>query len=150
MRILIDTNVLLRSAAPQHRQHAAADRAMSILIERGDQPVIVPQVIDEFWVVATRPVEQNGLGVAPADEDTAIEGLGSFCTLLAETAEVLPAWRALGLRQDVKGKAAHDARIPATMSVHGVCALLTFNRDDFARFSLEVLTPQSVICSTAT
>jgi predicted nucleic acid-binding protein len=35
----------------------------------------------------------------------------------------------------VSGKQAHDARIVAAMKVHGVTHLLTFNTDDFKRYT---------------
>ncbi len=51
--ILVDTNVLLRSAQPAHTQFAAAKSAVKNARLRGYEPCIVPQVIYEYWVVAT-------------------------------------------------------------------------------------------------
>ena len=62
MSIVIDTNILLRSAEPSHAQHAVADHAVRILIAHNEILCVVPQVLYEFWVAATRPVPQNGLG----------------------------------------------------------------------------------------
>jgi len=46
----------------------------------------------------------------------------------------------------VAGKQAHDARLVAAMLVHGVTHLLTFNTNDFKRFSeIMVVNPQNVI-----
>ncbi|MEX0641079.1 MAG: hypothetical protein WD468_00180 [Pirellulales bacterium] len=46
---------------------------------------------------------------------------------------------------DVKGKPAHDARLVAAMTRHSITHILTFNVDDFRRFSgIEVLQPQTV------
>lgn len=67
MKILADANLLLRSAQPEHPQHEVARNALSQLHSHGHELVIVPQVIYEFWVVATRPVEVNGLGF-PAEQ----------------------------------------------------------------------------------
>lgn len=39
------------------------------------------------------------------------------------------------MQHGVSGKNTHDARIVAAMNVHGVVNLLTFNRDDFKRYS---------------
>ena len=62
MAILIDTNVLLRSVQPSHLLHANAIRALQVLIRRQSMLVVVLQNIAEFWNVATRPVQYNGLG----------------------------------------------------------------------------------------
>ena len=45
----------------------------------------------------------------------------------------------------VIGRQAHDARLVAAMKVHNVTHLLTFNPDDFKRFSeITVVNPQDV------
>ena len=43
-------------------------------------------------------------------------------------------WRSLVVAHDVKGKTAHDARLAAAMTRHGLTHLLTFNGADFKRF----------------
>ena len=60
MLTLVDTNVLLRAAEPTHSQHEVAVSALRALPKRGYKPCIVPQVLYEFWVVVTRPIEENG------------------------------------------------------------------------------------------
>jgi predicted nucleic acid-binding protein len=62
MRILIDTNILLRAAQPSHPLHRSAVRAMEILMEREDPLVVTVQNIAEFWNAATRPAANDGLG----------------------------------------------------------------------------------------
>ena len=48
-------------------------------------------------------------------------------------------------RQSVKGKNGHDARIVASMNLHGVAAIPTFNVPDFTRFSgITVLDPREL------
>jgi predicted nucleic acid-binding protein len=45
----------------------------------------------------------------------------------------------------VAGKQAHDAHLVAAMLVHGVTHLLTFNTNDFKRFSeVMVVNPQNI------
>lgn len=44
-------------------------------------------------------------------------------------------WRSLVNLYGVIGKQAHDARLVAAMVRHGITHLLTFNEQDFARFS---------------
>lgn len=77
MPILIDTNVLLRSAQPSHPMHECAVRALELLMKRPEALVIALQNVAEFWNAATRPVSQNGLGYSieeAKDELTKIEG----------------------------------------------------------------------------
>ena len=65
MKVLLDTNVLLRLAVVSHPTHTDAVSAVHKIRHRGDDPVIVPQVLYEYWVVATKPTAQNGLGLGP-------------------------------------------------------------------------------------
>ena len=65
--ILLDTNILARSAQPGHSQYQSAIAAVDTLRLRNETLCLVPQVLYEYWVVATRPVEQNGLGMTAAE-----------------------------------------------------------------------------------
>ena len=56
MSVLIDTNVLLRSVQPSHPMHGPAVRTVAALIRDGEAVLITPQIVAEFWNVATRPV----------------------------------------------------------------------------------------------
>ena len=67
--ILIDTNVLLRAAQPAHTHHSAAKAAVKTARLRGYIPCIVPQVLYEYWVVATRPLAQNGLNLTASEAE---------------------------------------------------------------------------------
>ena len=62
MSFLVDTNVLLRSVEPLHPQHAVAVEAVSRLLGEGEPVYFTLQNIAEFWNVATRPRDKNGLG----------------------------------------------------------------------------------------
>jgi hypothetical protein len=55
MKVLLDTNILTRSAEPAHPMHVLARDAVKKLRSEDAKMFIVPQVIYEFWVVATRP-----------------------------------------------------------------------------------------------
>ncbi len=63
MSTLLDTNILTRSSQEDHPQFPVASRAVELLIARGERVCIVPQNLYEFWAVATRPAEYNGLGM---------------------------------------------------------------------------------------
>ena len=84
MPTLVDTNILLRTAQPSHPLCKPTTQAVASLLRRQDTLFFCPQNIAEFWYVATRPVERNGLGMSH-DEVVAevhhIEELSSSSTL---------------------------------------------------------------------
>ena len=59
---LLDTNILLRIADTSSPQHHLVLTAITNILSHGDKCVITSQVLIEFWVVATRPLDVNGLG----------------------------------------------------------------------------------------
>lgn len=65
MRILLDTSVIVRLAEPHVWLHRETRDCIAQLARRGFEPCIVPQVLYEFWTVATRPTAQNGLELPP-------------------------------------------------------------------------------------
>ena len=70
-RVLVDTNVLLRLAQPTSPQHAPAQAALMALDSAGLELCLVPQVLYEYWAVATRPPSANGLGLSVPEADAA-------------------------------------------------------------------------------
>lgn len=145
MNVLVDANILLRLAEPGHPMYPPAQAAAAVLKGRGDVLCVVPQVLYEFWVVATRPLSANGgLGRTPAAVDREVDVILSGFPLYPDTPAVFPGWRSLVATHAVSGKPAHDARLVAAMQVHGVTHLLTFNGADFARFPVTALDPAAV------
>src|ERR1035438_7291356 len=67
MRVLVDTNILLRSAQPNHPVSSQATHAVAGLLREGAAVFFCPQNIAEFWNVATRPAGINGLGLSPSE-----------------------------------------------------------------------------------
>lgn len=146
MRILLDTNVVLRLGDRGHRMHDAALAAIDWLDANGHECVIVPQVLYEYWVVATRPREDNGLGMPVADAEAAVSQWVAVFRLLLDERGVFSQWRELVVDNGVRGKNAHDARLVAAMRRHGVTDLLSFNKFDFIRFTaINVFTPAEVL-----
>jgi predicted nucleic acid-binding protein len=128
---------------------AIMPRARSALdhLERANRPVvIVPQVLYEYWVVATRPIVSNGFGLTTTEADQAISKWSSVYRLLLDERGVFTHWRDLVKRHEVKGKPAHDARLIAAMQRHGIRSILTFNKADFTRFStVSAYTPAEIV-----
>ena len=145
MKILIDTNLLTRSLQPTHPHYPAATAAIRELNRRGEQLCIVPQVLYEFWTVSTRPPGENGLGLSVADAQIEQAKVLSLFLFLQDTPAIFPEWQRLIVVHEVKGKNAHDARLVAAMSVHGVGGILTFNTADFTRYpDIVLLSPDSL------
>jgi predicted nucleic acid-binding protein len=145
MTVLLDTNILLRLAQATHPMHATAQAAVSLLQGAGQTLHAVPQNVYEFWVVATRPVAANGLGLSTAEALAEVTRLTALFPLVPDTPAVYPEWLRLVGTYSVSGKNAHDARLVAAMAVHGVTHLLTFNTADFVRFpGITVLDPAAV------
>jgi predicted nucleic acid-binding protein len=61
MHVLVDTNILLRSAQPKHPQSSQATHAVSRLIRQRDGVFFCSQTIAEFWNVAHDPLTRMAL-----------------------------------------------------------------------------------------
>jgi predicted nucleic acid-binding protein len=145
VKVLLDTNILLRLAVASHPTHGDAVSAVQKLRQRGDQPAVVPQVLYEYWVVATRPTEQNGLGLSPANARLAIDEFLMSIALLRDERGIFDNWLRDVTDLSISGKRAHDARLLAAMKRHGVQEVVTFNKSDFIGFpGITVLLPNEV------
>lgn len=145
MSVLIDTNVLLRRTQPNHEHHRAAVESVARLLERGETVYFTPQNIFEFWNVITRPVNNNGLGFSISLALTEVEKIERTLTLLPDSPATYSEWKRLVIKHNVLGVQVHDTRLVASMNVHGVARLLTFNATDFFRFAdIEILLPSAV------
>ena len=143
-RYVLDTNVLLRAAAPKSAHHAAAVESIKRLLARSDEVFLVPQVLVEFWAVATRPVEVNGYGWSAKVAEAKVAELLRQFPLLPETPAVFPEWLRLVSRHGILGKQVHDARLVALLNIHGVSRLLTFNVGDFQPYGTLAVSPEQV------
>jgi predicted nucleic acid-binding protein len=144
MVIFVDTNPLLRYVEIGHPHHQQAAEALEQLRTAGHDLAIVPQVVFEFWVVATRPAAQNGLGLAAERTAEEIDRFVDLYSVFHDDHLVYEAWRDLVTRYKVLGKPAHDARLVAAMLRHGVTRLLTFNAPDFARYAeITAISPEA-------
>lgn len=135
MSYVIDTNVLLRLTQPSHSAHISVLAALDFLRGRGETLCIVPQNLIEFWAVATRPPISNGLGMKFDEAIGELTKLKNLFVLLLDSPYIFSEWERLIKLHRSSGKQSHDARIAAAMNVHGVKNLLTFNTDDFKRYS---------------
>jgi hypothetical protein len=101
--VLIDTSTLLRTLQPSHPQREMARVAIKALTARGRDLHIVPQNLVEPWVVATRPVAQNGLGLSTTEAAAELLRLKSMFLLLPDTPAIYPVWESLVIQYRVSG-----------------------------------------------
>ncbi|HXG91093.1 MAG TPA: type II toxin-antitoxin system VapC family toxin [Blastocatellia bacterium] len=151
MSYAIDTNVLARSVEADHPMQGQALDAIAALVRAGESVCVLAQNFYEFWVIATRPREQNGLGVGVAEAEAFLARFESTFRLKADTAAIYSEWRRIVKHYSVKGKQAHDARIVAAMKVHAITHLLTFNSGDFKRYpEITAAEPKDIIPQSST
>lgn len=142
---LVDTNILLRSVEPLHPQYSIAVQAVARLLAQDTTVYFTLQNIAEFWNVATRPKDKNGLGLTIPAVVSEVEKIENLLVLLPDTPAVYAQWKRIVLDHNVSGVQVHDARLVATMKAHGVTGLLTFDVGDFSRYSgIEVTHPQAI------
>jgi predicted nucleic acid-binding protein len=146
MRVLIDTNILLRSAQPSHPLHSQATRAVAKLMRDRHEVFVCAQNVVEFWNVATRPVELNGVGFSQEEALREVSSLESFFTLLPDVPAIYAAWKEIVRERRVQGVKVYDARLVAVMTVYRVDSVLTFNAADFKRYTnITALHPSSTV-----
>ncbi|MDE0365878.1 MAG: type II toxin-antitoxin system VapC family toxin [Gammaproteobacteria bacterium] len=133
-RLFIDTNVLLTATDESRPNHEMARRLITESNRNGLHLAVSGQVLREYMVVATRPMDVNGLGLGPRDAIDNVEAFLRFVRLYDETEAAADKLRRLGLKHGLQGKRFHDANIVATMRVHGIRGLVTGNLRDFAAF----------------
>lgn len=144
-RVLVDTNILLRSAQPNHPLSSQATGAVSKLLRQEDAVFFCSQNIAEFWNVATRPAGLNGLGLSHEDVLREVSSIEEALALLPDVPAIYAVWKRIVDSRQVQGVKVYDARLVAVMSLYGVDNILTFNVSDFKRYSdITALHPASL------
>lgn len=138
MKVLVDSNILLRLQDNQHSQYPLVIQSLMALRQRKDQLVIVPQIAVEFWRVCTGPIGNqpggNAFGFDPAEADRRLKLVEQAFPMLPEHPGAYAEWRKLVVSSGLIGKRVFDARIASLMLAHGLNHILTFNTKDFRRF----------------
>jgi predicted nucleic acid-binding protein len=142
--ILVDANILLRLGNKSDPEYRRAQRVV-FRCRQSEPLVIVPQSLFEFWAVATRALDVNGLGMDTPRARVWILNFLRMFPLLSEPSELVGTWADLVARYDVKGFRAHDARYVAMMQLHGIQRLLTYNVKHFDPFPISILDPRDSV-----
>jgi predicted nucleic acid-binding protein len=135
MTYLIDSNILLRLAELNHPMRPSCLKAISDLRRQQILMSVCPQNLVEFWVVATRPSDVNGLGMTVSVALAELQQIKSLFLVQPDIPAILTEWENLIAQYQVQGKQAHDTRLVAAMMAHQMTHLLTFNTSDFKRFT---------------
>ena len=145
MRVLVDTNVLLRSAQPSHTLCSQATQSVARLLSQNESVFFCAQNMAEFWNVATRPGEKNGLGMSSEEALAEIGNIEDMLTLLPDIPGIYPEWKRIVAEYGVQGVKVYDARLVAVMRIYAVDMILTFNADDFKRYGkISAISPSSI------
>jgi predicted nucleic acid-binding protein len=137
-RVFLDTNVLLAATDEGRKEHGRAVAALDAWPATGVSLYTSGQVRREYLSVATRSVQQNGLGLTQADALVNVRALSARLHFLDENLRVAERLLALLDANPCSGKQVHDANVVATMLSHGIETLVTINTDDFVRFTAYV------------
>lgn len=136
MLYIADTNILLRFISPSDPNHILVRDAIYSLLLQGEEVCYTSQNLAEFWNVCTRPTtSRSGFGLSIEQTNRRAQVIERYFTFLADSEAIHGEWRRLVVDYRVSGVKVHDARIVASMYVHGVTYIITFNIDDFTRYS---------------
>ena len=148
-KYLLDTNVILRFSNPSDKQHNLVVKAVATLLRQGDTCYLTSQVLIELWVVATRPIEKNGLGWLPQQANNIIKQLLQRFPTIEDNPEIFSNWLTLVTTNQIKGKRTHDIRLIAVMLSSEIDHILTLNPKDFNRIpGITVVHPKDVLDQT--
>ncbi|MDX6464070.1 MAG: hypothetical protein QOE55_7767 [Acidobacteriaceae bacterium] len=145
MRNLVDTNILLRWVRPDDLDYEALRKGIDHLLKQGVELCYTSQNLAEFWNTCTRPVKDNrsGYGLDIFETNLRARLIEDRLRLLPDSLGVHLQWRKIVVDYSVSGVQVHDARLVASMRVHGVKKILTFNQRDFARYKdIEAVDPR--------
>jgi predicted nucleic acid-binding protein len=132
---LADTNIVVRFANKASAQHKLVYHTVGALWRKQLPIHITPQVCAEFWSVATRPADVNGLGWTVEETREVLNSLLELFPLLPDTPDIFGHWLTLVTKHKVQGKQVHDAHLVAAMQTHSIEHLLTLNAEDFKRYA---------------
>ncbi len=149
MAYLSDTSILFRQVNVQDPLHSLAVNAVTTLLQRQERVCLTPQNFIEFRNGATRPAQNNGLGMSAADAEAAAFALQQAYEMLPEIPAIYPAWQNLVQSAGTIGKQVHDVRLVAVCHVYGISHILTFNVAHFLPYrnfgpGLTVVHPKDV------
>jgi predicted nucleic acid-binding protein len=146
MAHLFDSNVFLRLAQKNSPQRSVVLEAVRKLRSQNEIIYYTPQVLAEFWNVCTRPTSARGGFGLTAEQTARKAGLvQKHFRLLPDNRATFDEWLRLVVDNQIMGVSVHDAKLAASMIVHNIRYLVTFNEKDFRRFPMiRVVAPSNI------
>ncbi|HEV7744762.1 MAG TPA: type II toxin-antitoxin system VapC family toxin [Pyrinomonadaceae bacterium] len=137
MAYLVDTNIFIRLASRNDLLRPLALDALRKLRSRNEVLCYTPQIISEFWNVCTRPAAaRGGLDLSAEQTERKVRLIERHFVLLPDSLATFQEWRRLVVAHSLLGITVHDAKVVASMNIHGVTNLLTLNDRDFKRYTI--------------
>lgn len=139
----VDSNVLVY-AALKDSEHFRAASVLRQHAQNGEiQLYITPQILAEFFAVITDPRRVSD----PRSAQETLDEIEKYCAtpsfvLVGTSAESVSQLVTLCRRHPVKAQEIFDLQIVATMLIHGIRTIYTFNKKDFEKFEeIKVIVP---------
>lgn len=121
MAYLFDTNIFLRLAERNSELREPVIDAIRLLRSRDEDLSYTPQIISEFWNVCTRPLStRGGFGLNINQTERKLVLIEKHFRILPDSLATFNEWRKLVKEKSIVGVQVHDAKIAASMSIHGV------------------------------
>lgn len=130
----VDTNILLAASDGDRLCHAEATELLQRAFSGQERLFACGQVFREYLVVATRPIENNGLGLRPKKATENIQSFRQCLQILDENDPSTQRLESLVIKHRLKGKRIHDANIVSIMIENGLRRIFTVNPNDFKAF----------------
>lgn len=140
--ILLDTNILVRLSNERDIDYKATHAAIAGCWKKDRRLFVADQILQEFWVTATRTIKQNGLGFAPEKADRFLARFLRLFVRLPDPTGLFDAWRSLVKAHSIVGLPAYDARIAAFVQTYPLSGLMTYNTGDFKALPIVLLDPK--------
>jgi predicted nucleic acid-binding protein len=132
--IFVDTNVLVYANVAAAPFHDTAFQALESLGQAGVPLWISRQILREYLATLSRP-QSFALPQPPIVLETQVRIFEAKFTIAEDGPAVTTSLLQLINQTPVGGRQIHDANIVATMQVHSIRNLLTYNVADFRRFA---------------
>lgn len=134
--ILLDTNILVHSNQENSPHYPAIMQKLVAFADNNEELAICPQVLYEFYVMATRPAEsRGGLGMSNEEALEQIEKFQSIYTFINDPDNLFSAWKELMTKYGSQGTAGHDGRLVALMQTQAISHIYTMNPKHFNRYA---------------
>jgi hypothetical protein len=86
---------------PSDKQHLLVTEAVATLLMHADECYLTAQVLIELWVVATRPIDVNGLGWSVEQTHNIIDQLLERFPVAKEIPQIFATWLAVVTRNKI-------------------------------------------------